>query len=75
MIEFGKDAMELHDIVAVWCAIENPPVASEAAGAIPTLQEGWKAVKRKFDVERSVFVVCLHSAMDAVYVGFTLKPP
>ncbi|KAI0949624.1 hypothetical protein AcW1_009173 [Taiwanofungus camphoratus] len=52
MVEFGKDAMELHDIVAVWCAIENPPVASEVVGAIPTLQEGWKAVKRKFNAER-----------------------
>ncbi|KAG5724500.1 hypothetical protein E4T56_gene1891, partial [Termitomyces sp. T112] len=28
MVSFGKDAMELHDIVAVWCAIENPPGCS-----------------------------------------------
>ncbi|CCM01125.1 uncharacterized protein FIBRA_03173 [Fibroporia radiculosa] len=53
MIEFGNDAMELHDIVAVWCAIENPPVEVEAEGAIPTLRPGWKAVKRKFEVERT----------------------
>lgn len=52
MIEFGKDAMELHDIVAVWCAIENPPVHGEPEVAVPTLQRGWKAVKRVFQIER-----------------------
>ncbi|KAF5385876.1 hypothetical protein D9615_002374 [Tricholomella constricta] len=44
MIKFGKDAMELHDIVAVWCAIENPPNLE--------LSAGWKARTRFFDVER-----------------------
>ncbi|PFH52035.1 hypothetical protein AMATHDRAFT_141159, partial [Amanita thiersii Skay4041] len=44
MLRFGKDAMELHDIVAVWCAIDNPP--GEA------LKAGWVAKERKFDVER-----------------------
>ncbi|KAI0675276.1 nucleoside hydrolase [Trametes maxima] len=54
MVEFGKDAMELHDIAAVWCALENPPVRSEASpDALPALREGWKASKRKFDIERS----------------------
>ncbi|KZT11005.1 nucleoside hydrolase [Laetiporus sulphureus 93-53] len=52
MIEFGKDAMELHDIVALWCAIENLPSPDDAVGAIPTLQPGWRATKRKFEVER-----------------------
>lgn len=44
MLNFGKDAMELHDVVAVWCAIENPPLKN--------LSAGWKAVKRIFDIER-----------------------
>ncbi|KAK2467831.1 hypothetical protein APHAL10511_000126 [Amanita phalloides] len=44
MIQFGKDGMELHDIVAVWCAIENPPNTS--------LNDGWVVAKRKFDIER-----------------------
>ncbi|KAI0775682.1 nucleoside hydrolase [Trametes elegans] len=52
MVEFGKDAMELHDIAAVWCAIENPPVTEEAAGALPALRQGWKAARRRFDIER-----------------------
>ncbi|KAI0645663.1 nucleoside hydrolase [Trametes meyenii] len=53
MVEFGKDAMELHDIAAFWCALDNPPVLSEASpDALPTLREGWKATKRKFDIER-----------------------
>jgi hypothetical protein len=50
MLQFGKDAMELHDIVAVWCAIENPPRNEEAL----QLREGWQAVKRQFKIERSV---------------------
>ncbi|RDB25389.1 Inosine-uridine preferring nucleoside hydrolase [Hypsizygus marmoreus] len=45
MLQFGKDAMELHDIVAVWCAIENPPGLS--------LSDGWKARSRLFDIERA----------------------
>jgi hypothetical protein len=54
MLEFGTDAMELHDIVAVWCAIENPPVLEQAKESIPTLQSssGWKAARRNFDIER-----------------------
>ncbi|KAI8993054.1 nucleoside hydrolase [Trametes punicea] len=52
MRDFGKDAMELHDIAAVWCAIENPPMKDEHEHALPTLQHGWKATKRKFDIER-----------------------
>ncbi|RDX55068.1 nucleoside hydrolase [Lentinus brumalis] len=56
MVEFGKDAMELHDIAAVWCALANPPVSTfeqAAAGDIPVLQDGWKAMRRKFEVERT----------------------
>ncbi|EJF65363.1 nucleoside hydrolase [Dichomitus squalens LYAD-421 SS1] len=54
MRQFGKDAMELHDIAAVWCAIENPPVRDEDPdpAALPVLQQGWKAMRRKFGVER-----------------------
>ena len=44
MLQFGKDAMELHDIVAVWCAIENPPDVDIASG--------WKGERRIFDIER-----------------------
>ncbi|KAJ7502815.1 Inosine/uridine-preferring nucleoside hydrolase domain-containing protein [Mycena galericulata] len=46
MLQFGKDAMELHDIVAVWCAIENPPGAD-------TLASGWEAWDRTFNIERT----------------------
>lgn len=44
MLQFGKDGMEMHDVVAVWCAIENPPGAP--------LKNGWVVGERKFDVER-----------------------
>ncbi len=44
MLQFGKDGMEMHDVVAVWCAIENPPAAP--------LKNGWIVGERKFDVER-----------------------
>lgn len=46
MLEFGKDAMELHDIVAVWCAMQNPSTYDNR------LAEGWVARKRVFDIER-----------------------
>jgi hypothetical protein len=52
MLEFGTDAMELHDIVAVWCAIHNPPRLT--VGSDLHLNHGWEAVKRHFDIERSV---------------------
>ncbi|KZT26825.1 nucleoside hydrolase [Neolentinus lepideus HHB14362 ss-1] len=51
MRSFGKDAMELHDPVAVWCAIANPPVADEIKGQVPQLHPEWVAVQRKFQVE------------------------
>ncbi|KAJ6497852.1 Inosine/uridine-preferring nucleoside hydrolase domain-containing protein, partial [Mycena sanguinolenta] len=50
MLQFGKDAMELHDIVAMWCAIENPPVPN---GSADTLAPGWSARTRVFDIERT----------------------
>ncbi|KAF7298143.1 IU-nuc-hydro domain-containing protein [Mycena chlorophos] len=50
MLQFGKDAMELHDIVAVWCAIENPP---HPEGTTDALAPGWKARRRVFDIERT----------------------
>ncbi|KAI0790769.1 nucleoside hydrolase [Abortiporus biennis] len=53
MLEFGKDAMELHDIAAVWCAIENPPQRTVEKGSELILNTGWQAVKRKFDIERT----------------------
>ncbi|TRM69817.1 Inosine/uridine-preferring nucleoside hydrolase domain-containing protein [Schizophyllum amplum] len=49
MLQFGKDAMELHDIVAVWCAIANPP---QADGERFVLAPGWAATGRAFDIER-----------------------
>lgn len=52
MLHFGKDAFELHDPVAVWCAIENPPAKEEVQGKGPVLQQGWKSVRRQFQVER-----------------------
>lgn len=55
MLLFGKDAMELHDIVAVWVAIENPPLSDEGlalAKSAPVLQGKWSAVHKKFQVER-----------------------
>ncbi|KAF9653936.1 nucleoside hydrolase [Thelephora ganbajun] len=52
MLSFGKDAMELHDPVAVWFAIENPP-GKESAGQSPLLKRGWRATRRQFQVERT----------------------
>lgn len=52
MLKYGNDAMELHDITAVWCAIENPPAAEETEDGVPLLKGGWKAARRIFDVER-----------------------
>ncbi|KAI0093232.1 nucleoside hydrolase [Irpex rosettiformis] len=52
MLSFGKDAMELHDIVAVWFATQNPPSASQEGDVAHSLREGWAAVPRHFQVER-----------------------
>ena len=45
MRAFGKDAMELHDIAAVWAAIAYPP---EQEGSAP----GWTVRRRLFKMER-----------------------
>jgi hypothetical protein len=54
MLSFGKDAMELHDIVAVWFAIQNPPDPSTPNGQSFSynLHADWAAVPRHFQVER-----------------------
>ncbi|KAJ8518201.1 hypothetical protein ONZ45_g4704 [Pleurotus djamor] len=49
MLDFGKDAMELHDIVAVWFALSNPPVGDGPCRLAP----GWRMTKRKFQIERT----------------------
>lgn len=49
MLQFGKDAMELHDIVAVWCAIAHPPFPENEN---PSLAAGWQGKHRIFDIER-----------------------
>ncbi|KAI9457887.1 nucleoside hydrolase [Russula earlei] len=46
MRAYGRDAMELHDIVAVWAAIAHPPGLPE--GSAP----GWTARRRVFRIER-----------------------
>ncbi|KAI6125693.1 nucleoside hydrolase [Pisolithus croceorrhizus] len=53
MIEFGKDVMELHDIVAIWCAIDNPPDPTETGDDLPVMSPGWAVAKRKFAIERT----------------------
>jgi hypothetical protein len=50
MREFGSHAMELHDIVAVWFAIENPPLKEQEDGLF--MVPGWKVSRRKFGIER-----------------------
>jgi len=50
MLQFGKDALELHDIVAVWCALENPPFSDD----VPmVLTSDWQGCSRIFDIERT----------------------
>jgi len=46
MRAFGQDAMELHDIAAVWAAIAHPP---RLEGPAP----GWSFRRRKFLMERT----------------------
>jgi inosine-uridine nucleoside N-ribohydrolase len=47
MLQYGNDAMTLHDPVAVWCAIQNPPAEQETIGQGLIL-----ARRRQFQVER-----------------------
>ena len=51
MIQFGKDAMELHDITAVWCAIDNPPRREPSSPGVE-IKDGWQFLKRSFQIER-----------------------
>lgn len=50
MLKYGCDAMELHDIVAVWCALENPPFPDDAP---MVLAPNWQGCNRIFDIERT----------------------
>ncbi|KAF5344174.1 hypothetical protein D9757_005692 [Collybiopsis confluens] len=52
MNQFGSDAMELHDIVAVWCAIHFHSFSNETS-IKETRVPGWSAVQRVFDIERT----------------------
>lgn len=52
MLEWGKDALELHDIVAIWCAMENPPEINPVGG-LPGMSTGWAIAERTFDIERT----------------------
>ncbi|THH32284.1 hypothetical protein EUX98_g1908 [Antrodiella citrinella] len=48
MLEFGKDAIELHDIAAVWCAIAKPTLPDLPGND----DHSWKFNKRQFQIER-----------------------
>lgn len=70
MIQFGKDAMELHDIVAVWCAIDNPPFAD---GEPVNLAPGWEVTTRVFDIER--YVIPFEADLSAYFWKELVKLP
>lgn len=53
MLSFGKDVMHLHDPLAVWFTIENPP-GKESTSQPPLLKHGWRTTRRQFQVERWV---------------------
>ncbi|ETW80919.1 hypothetical protein HETIRDRAFT_427781 [Heterobasidion irregulare TC 32-1] len=49
---FGKDAMELHDVAAMWAAVLNPPVKDPADETEDLgLTPGWTIAWRKFEME------------------------
>ncbi|VDB95348.1 unnamed protein product [Peniophora sp. CBMAI 1063] len=50
MKSFGKDAMELHDITAVWAAAQCPPTETDA---VMGLADGWSVYWRTFAIERT----------------------
>ena len=52
MNSYGKDAIELHDVVAVWCACMNPPGTEQGSSVYPKLQPGWISTPRNFNIER-----------------------
>lgn len=69
MLSYGKDAMELHDIVAVWCAMENPPPPDDqSAGTF--LAPGWRTLRRTFDIERYAFLLHISTlALTTLFQG------
>ena len=67
MLLFGKDAMELHDIVAMWCAIANPPFADSSACL--SLAPDWHAESRIFDIERQVLAHCAYIIKELTDAG------
>ena len=49
---FGKDAMELHDVAAMWAAVLNPPVKDPADETEDLgLTPGWTVAWREFEME------------------------
>jgi len=52
MLAFGKDAMELHDVCAVWYAIANPPLGEQGL-LNPRHSVGWATYLRLFEIERT----------------------
>jgi len=50
---FGVDALMLHDPLAVWCAIANPPIKEDTGDGQPRMQKGWGCQSRIFDIERA----------------------
>ena len=72
---FGKDAMELHDVAAVWAAVLNPPVKDDADETEDLgLAPGWTVAWRKFEMEWSVIshlFIGWHSDDSCLYVNST----
>lgn len=68
MLQFGKDAMELHDIVTMWFAIENPPLPLIVQNQ-DVLAAKWKVSRRHFDVERYV-----RSHISIIYSYSSVQP-
>jgi hypothetical protein len=64
MCSFGKDAMELHDPVAMWCAIENPPNPTSGG----RLHTGWRSISRTFAIERYVFLFGARAILTSYYM-------
>ncbi|KAI0044554.1 nucleoside hydrolase [Auriscalpium vulgare] len=55
MNAFGNDAMELHDITAVWCAAHNPPQPDAASDSQTQVvaADGWSVRRRIMTMERT----------------------
>jgi hypothetical protein len=60
MRAFGQDALELHDIVAVWAAMAHPPALQGSAS-------GWTVRRRLFQMERCALPpVGLHDMLNLI---------